>query len=135
MSFNNDYLLNTRIENVASKVFYKKLDENKKDIFSLLKYYVKYDPELTSFRNLSIEHYNKIMDSKTTIEIEKASGKITRLIDRKIYEIEKTKPVDIIVASAVKHVEPDIQNNRFIATSGLILGICNLAGLVYLARR
>jgi hypothetical protein len=123
------------METIASRIFDVKMQNYRADIFSNLKHYIKYDPELISFRNISIDHYNKMLDGKTALHIEKARGEINKLIDKKICEIEKTPPVDLIVATTLKRVEPSIQNSKFIATCSLVASIINVAGLVYLARR
>ncbi len=131
----NDLMVNIRMENIASRVFDKQMDNYKKDIYSTLKYYIKYDPELTTFRNMSVDYYNKMLDEKTKGHVLKAGTQINKLIDAKLYEIEKTPPADIIIASTLKQVEPSINTNKTLATVGITLGLCNLVGLVYLFKR
>ncbi len=131
----NDLMVNIRMENIASLVFDKQMDNYKKDIYSTLKYYIKYDPELTTFRNMSVDYYNKMLDEKTKVHVLKAGTQINKLIDAKLYEIEKTPPADIIIASTLKQVEPSINTNKTLATVGITLGLCNLVGLVYLFKR
>ncbi len=131
----NDLMVNIRMENIASRVFDKQMDNYKKDIYSTLKYYIKYDPELTTFRNMSVDYYNKMLDEKTKVHVLKAGTQINKLIDAKLYEIEKTPPADIIIASTLKQVEPSINTNKTLATVGITLGLCNLVGLVYLFKR
>lgn len=128
----NDFLTKLYIEKVALNVFDKHMDVYKRDIFSSLKYYIKYDPELVTFRNMSADYYNKMLDEKTKFHIGRAGTQITQLIDNKIAQVDKMTPADIIIDSAVNKVKPDIKESQCAANFAIGLGIINLAGLVYL---
>ncbi len=120
------------IENISRRVFNREIEIYKKDIYSSLKYYIKYDPDLTAFRNLSIDHYNKIIDKETGSQVKKATNLINNIVDDKINQIKQKPPVDIIIDSTMKQIKPEIDQNEKYAKAGLVLGIVNFVGLVYL---
>ena len=120
------------IENLAKGVFDKEMDIFRKDIYSLLKTYVKYDPDLVTFRNITIDKYNQIIKKETISHITNTTNLINNIINNKINEVKDTAPVDIIVSSTLKQIEPTISKTNNYATAGLALGVVNLAGLAYL---
>lgn len=120
------------VENIAKRVFDNEMDTCRKDIYSLLKTYIKHDPDLETFRHISIDKYNKIIDKETTSHINKASNLINSIIDNKINQVKETAPVDIIITSTLKQIEPSMTKTNNYATAGFALGVVNLIGLAYL---
>ena len=120
------------VENLAKGVFDNEMDTCRKDIYSLLKTYIKYDPDLVTFRHISIDKYNKIIDKETTVHITNTTNLINSMIDNKINQVKDTAPVDIIIASTLKQIEPGMTKTNNYATAGFALGVVNLIGLAYL---
>lgn len=131
----NDFITKRYIEKIALSTFDSQMDMYKRDIFSSLKYYIKYDPELVTFRNMSADYYNKMLDEKTKLHIGKAGTQIAKLIDDKIAKVDKMAPADIIIDSTVNKVKPAIVQSQNTANFAIALGIVNLAGLAYLFKR
>ncbi len=127
----DDIIFNKRIEIIANRVFNKNFSDYTKDIHTNLKNYIKYDPELITFRNLSIEHYNKILDENTKKNIIKANISINNIFNNKLEEIQKISPVDIII----KSIEPKLNTNQNLTYFSIGLGIANLACLCYLFKK
>lgn len=131
----NDFITKRYIEKVALNTFDSQMDVYKRDIFSSLKYYIKYDPELVTFRNMSADYYNKMLDEKTKLHVGKAGTQIAKVIDDKIAQVEKMPPADIIINSTVKKLQPEIAETNSLVNFSIGLGLVNLAGLVYLFRK
>ena len=131
----NDFITKRYIEKVALNTFDSQMDVYKRDIFSSLKYYIKYDPELVTFRNMSADYYNKMLDEKTKLHVGKAGTQIAKVIDDKIAQVEKMPPVDIIINSTVKKLQPEIADTKSSVNFAIGLGLINFAGLVYLFRK
>ena len=131
----NDYVTKRYIEKVALNTFDSQMDVFRKDIFSSLKYYIKYDPDLVTFRNISADYYNKMLEEKTKLHIGKAGTQIVKLVDDKIAQVEKMPPANIVIDSAVNKVKPDIANATYSANFAIALSLVNFAGLFYLFKR
>ncbi len=131
----NDFITKRYIEKVALNTFDNQMDLYKKDIFSTLKYYVKYDPELVTFRNMSADYYNKMLDEKTQFHISKAGTQISKIVDDKIAQVDKMTPIDILTSATCKKIKPDVDQAKSSANFAIGLGIINLAGLIYLATK
>ncbi len=71
-------------EETCDQIFKKNMDIYRKDIFTNLKYYSMYDPELNIFRNKSIEEFNKIINTEVYNKISLSKKKIDEHIDTKI---------------------------------------------------
>jgi hypothetical protein len=122
----------TYIEYIAKRVFDNEMDNSRKDIYSLLKTYIKYDSDLVTFRNMSIDNYTKTINKETKLHIVNTTNLINNIIDNKINELKDKSPVDIIVTSTLKQIEPKMSRTNYFATTGVALGVVNLIGLAYL---
>ncbi len=131
----NDFITKRYIEKVAINAFDNQMDLYKRDIFSSLKYYIKYDPDLILFRNMSTDYYNKILEDKTKLHIGTAGTQISKIIDDKIGQVDKMTPIDILTNATCKKIKPDIIEAKNSANFALGLGIINLCGLIYLATK
>ncbi len=131
----NDIVTKRYIEKVALNTFDNQMDMYKRDIFSSLKYYIKYDPELVTFRNMSADYYNKMLDEKTKLHISKAGTQISKIVDDKIAQVDKMTPIDILTNISCKKIKPEVDQAKSSANFAIGLGIINLAGLIYLATK
>jgi hypothetical protein len=120
------------IESIAKNVFNREIEIYKKDIYSSFKYYMIYDPKFITFRNLSIDHYNKTLDKETCFQLKKASDSINDIMNNKISQIKKEPPVDILIKSTLKEIEPVVTQTNNYAKAGLMLGFVNFIGLALL---
>lgn len=128
-----NYELDTRIEQICSNVFSLKINrymsDYREDIFKSLKNYARYDPDLKAFRNLSIEHYNEVVDEQLEIRLKEVDRKIKTIIDNKINTLANEHPINIITYSVSNNIdkkyEDKINNTYYLSLLGVGLGIAS----------
>jgi len=128
-----NYELEKRIEEISSNVFALKINrymsDYREDIFKSLKNYARYDPDLKAFRNISIEHYNEIIDEHLEIRLKEVDRKIKTTIDNKINTLANEYPINIVTESVSNNIdkkyEDKINNTYYLSLLGVGLGIAS----------
>lgn len=134
-----NYELDTHIEQICSNVFSLKINrymsDYREDIFKSLKNYARYDPDLKAFRNLSIEHYNEVVDEQLEIRLKEVNNKIKTTIDNKINTLANEHPINIVTESVSNNIDKKFQqkidNTYYLSLLGVGIGIINLVGYIY----
>ncbi len=129
-------------EETCDQIFKKNMDIYRKDIFTNLKYYSMYDPELNIFRNKSIEEFNKIINTEVYNKISLSKKQIDEHIDTKINDFLTVPIFEQIAQANSKKVISELDNKINNAVTPKIetinnyvwinfgLGIINTIGLV-----
>ncbi len=136
MSSINDLDLDYKIEKVCTRLLSSHINNYREDIFKNLRNYVKYDPELKAFRNISLEHYNEVVDGHQAIRLAETETKINEIIDKKVRLLTNEQPINIIADSVEKSIDKKynltISNIKIMSMVGIGIGLANIAGLFYL---
>ncbi len=146
----NQYQTKRTIENICNKIseetsdkiFKRNMDIYRKDIFSNLKYYSMYDPELNIFRNKSIEEFTKIINTEVNNKILLSKKQIDEHINLKINDflsipifeqiaqINSNKVISQLDKKISSEITPKISSINQFTWINLGLGIINTIGLV-----
>ena len=136
MTLINELDLDYKIERICSRLLLSNINNYRDDIFKNLRNYIKYDPELKTFRNLSLEHYNEVVDGQQGIRLAETETKINDIIDKKVRLLTNEQPINIITDSVSKSIDKKynstIDNTRIISMIGIGIGLANIAGMFYL---
>ena len=132
----NELDLDYKIERICSRLLLSNINNYRDDIFKNLRNYIKYDPELKTFRNLSLEHYNEVVDEQQGIRLAETETKINDIIDKKVRLLANEQPINIITDSVSKSIDKKynstIDNTRIMSIVGIGIGLVNIASLYYL---
>jgi hypothetical protein len=131
MIFINDSVsssLTTRdVERICTNLINKNEISYRKDIFSTFKNYMKYDPELVTFRKIANEKFCTELDLVTNSKLSDSTKIINETIDTKISQLVKTEPVDLMVKKISTELEPQISQLEHLSAFNVGLGITNMA--------
>ncbi len=139
----NEYQTKKTIERICEKIsetkcndiIGKNMDIYKKDIFSSLKYYSLYDPDLAIFRNKTIEEFNRVSNLELNAKIDSnINVKINDFLSVPVFEqIAKTNQ-EKLTKSLDEKINREIKPQIFMSNKynwiNLGLGIANTIGLV-----
>lgn len=135
----NELDLDYKIERICSRLFISNINNYCDDIFRNLRNYIKYDPELKVFRNLSLEHYNEVVDGHQDIRLAETKIKINDIIDKKIKLLANEQPINIITDCVSKSIDKKynstIDNTKIMSIVGIGIGLVNIASMFYLFRK
>lgn len=136
MTLINELDLDYKIERICSRLLLSNINNYRDDIFKNLRNYIKYDPELKTFKNLSLEHYNEVVDGQQGIRLAETETKINDIIDKKVRLLANEQPINIITDSVSKSIDKKynstIDNTRIMSMIGIGIGLVNIASLYYL---
>lgn len=132
----NELDLDYKIERICSRLLLSNINNYRDDIFKNLRNYIKYDPELKTFKNLSLEHYNEVVDGQQGIRLDETETKINDIINKKVRLLANEQPINIITDSVSKSIDKKynstIDNTRIMSMIGIGIGLVNIASLYYL---